>query len=143
MISTIIGRNFFSNITLPPVMISFAKEANLKPQALFIYMLSFCVLCDCLTSSVPCVPTNLTVASTCSNQTTVMWQASLGAQSYRVIAVGNKGHQTTCSSNSTTCSLTDLRCGQVYNVSVVAIDDTCSSPHCQTVTLQTGVYVCL
>ncbi|XP_053096527.1 uncharacterized protein LOC113530559 [Pangasianodon hypophthalmus] len=87
---------------------------------------------------VPCVPTNVTVARTCSNRTTVMWQASLGAQSYRVIAMGNKGHQTTCSSNTTTCSLTDLRCGQVYNVSVVAIDDACSSLQSQSATLQTG-----
>ncbi|GAA6076390.1 uncharacterized protein LOC113651476 [Tachysurus ichikawai] len=87
---------------------------------------------------VPCVPTNVTVAKTCSNQTTVMWQGSRGAKSYRVIAMGNKGHQTTCSSITTTCSLTDLRCGQVYSVSVVAIDDTCSSPQSQSTTLQTG-----
>lgn len=100
-----------------------------------------CLFVFLVTSSVPCVPTNVTVAKTCSNRTAVMWQASLGAQSYNVIAVGNKGTQTTCSSNTTTCSLTNLRCGQVYGVSVVAINDVCSSPQSQSATLQTGVCV--
>ncbi|XP_060792637.1 fibronectin type III domain-containing protein 7-like [Neoarius graeffei] len=89
-------------------------------------------------NSMPCVPTNMTVAKTCSNHTTVAWQASLGAQTYSVIAMSSKGHQTTCSSNTTTCSLTDLHCGQVYNVSVVAINDACSSLQSQSATLQTG-----
>ncbi|XP_058265731.1 uncharacterized protein LOC131365857 [Hemibagrus wyckioides] len=140
LISVSSGRQHFCNSTYPSCSHSTLTCGDSYVARVRSYNgTCFSMLSQPMTiKEVPCVPTNVTVASTCSNQTTVMWQASLGAQSYRVIAVGNKGHQTTCSSNSTTCSLTDLRCGQVYNVSVVANDDTCSSPQSQSVTLQTG-----
>ncbi|XP_017573413.2 uncharacterized protein LOC108439482 [Pygocentrus nattereri] len=87
---------------------------------------------------VPCVPTNVTVRSTCGNSTVVIWQASHGAVSYRVIAVDNRGHQTECVSNGTTCSLMDLQCSQVYNISVMAMDEACTSQKSQSVTLLTA-----
>ncbi|KAK1803500.1 hypothetical protein P4O66_020926, partial [Electrophorus voltai] len=87
---------------------------------------------------VPCVPTNVTVSPSCSNSTVVTWQASHGARSYRVTAVSYAGYRTECSTNGTSCNLTGLHCGQVYDVSVSAMTDACSSPTSQNVTLQTA-----
>ncbi|XP_017343677.1 uncharacterized protein LOC108276481 [Ictalurus punctatus] len=140
LVATNSGRQIFCNSTSPSCSLSSLTCGESYVARVRSYNgTCFSMLSQPVTfKEVPCVPTNVTVARTCSNRTTVMWQASLGAQSYRVIAVGNKGHQTTCSSNTTTCSLTDLRCGQLYNVSVVAIDDACSSLQSQSATLQTG-----
>uniref|UniRef100_A0A8B9HN00 Fibronectin type-III domain-containing protein n=1 Tax=Astyanax mexicanus TaxID=7994 RepID=A0A8B9HN00_ASTMX len=88
-------------------------------------------------NEVPCVPTNVTVKSTCGNSTVVTWQASLGAVSYMAIAVSNSGHQSNCTSTGTSCSLTNLLCGQVYSISVVSMDDACTSLKSKNVTLQT------
>ncbi|XP_045544657.1 fibronectin type III domain-containing protein 7 [Salmo salar] len=88
---------------------------------------------------VPCVPTNVTVHRTCGESpVAVTWDASRGAKIYTAIAIGNSGHRTECTSNDTTCSLEDLLCGQTYSLSVLAVDDACSSTESSMVTLQTG-----
>ncbi|KAL1249579.1 hypothetical protein QQF64_020584 [Cirrhinus molitorella] len=87
---------------------------------------------------VPCVPTNVTARRTCGSSTVeVSWSASRGAQSYVALAVGNDGHRTKCSSNTTTCSIPDLHCSSVYSISLVAVDGNCSSRESQSVTLHT------
>lgn len=87
----------------------------------------------------PCVPTNVTVHRTCGESpVAVTWDASRGAKIYTAIAIGNSGHRTECTSNDTTCSLEDLLCGQTYSLSVLAVDDACSSTESSMVTLQTG-----
>ncbi|KAI5096119.1 hypothetical protein C0J45_14549, partial [Silurus meridionalis] len=134
------GRRMFCNSTFPNCSLSsLTCGESYVAQVRSYNGTCFSMLSQTVTfKGVPCAPTNVTVARTCTNRTTVMWQASLGAQSYRVIAVSNQGKQSSCSSNTTTCSLIDLQCGQVYNVSVVAIDETCSSIQSQSATLQTG-----
>lgn len=90
-------------------------------------------------SLVPCVPTNVTARRTCGSSTVeVSWGASRGAQSYVAVAVGDDGHRTKCSSNTTTCSILDLHCSSVYSISLVAVDGNCSSWESQNVTLRTG-----
>lgn len=87
---------------------------------------------------VPCVPTNVTARRTCGSSTVELsWSASRGAQSYVAVAVGDDGHRTKCSSNTTTCSV-DLDCSSVYSISVMAVDGNCSTWESQKVTLNTG-----
>ncbi|XP_071200535.1 mucin-3B [Salvelinus alpinus] len=87
---------------------------------------------------VPCVPTNVTAHRTCGESpVAVTWDASRGAKIYTAIAMGNSGHRTECTSNDTTCSLEDLLCGQTYSLSVLAVDDACSSTESSMVTLET------
>ncbi|XP_055799638.1 fibronectin type III domain-containing protein 7-like [Salvelinus fontinalis] len=91
---------------------------------------------------VPCVPTNVTAHRTCGESpVAVTWDASRGAKIYTAIAMGNSGHRTECTSNDTTCSLEDLLCGQTYSLSVLAVDDACSSTESSMVTLETDKHM--
>ncbi|KAJ8384528.1 hypothetical protein AAFF_G00204430 [Aldrovandia affinis] len=86
----------------------------------------------------PCVPTNVTVEHSCEESSAMMmWEASRGATSYIVTAVGEDGHAHECISDGTACILTDLHCSQVYTVAVSAVDDKCTSLQSQTITLST------
>ena len=88
--------------------------------------------------TVPCVPTGLAAERTCGESSVeVTWAASRGAQRYAVTAVAD-GHRAECSSNGTTCTLQELMCGQVYSVTMVAINDDCSTAESAAVTLNTG-----
>lgn len=62
-----------------------------------------------------------------NNLGSVSWAKSDGAESYMAIAVGQDGHTHMCSSNTTSCTWDDLRCGELYTVHVVADDYLCSS----------------
>ncbi|XP_051515678.1 uncharacterized protein LOC127418869 [Myxocyprinus asiaticus] len=87
---------------------------------------------------VPCVPTNVTARWTCANSSVeVTWNGSHGAGSYVAVAVGDNKHRTECSSNTTTCNISDLHCSSVYSISVRAVDGNCSSLESQSITLQT------
>ncbi|XP_034439595.1 uncharacterized protein LOC117760582 [Hippoglossus hippoglossus] len=79
--------------------------------------------------SVPCTPTNVKASLLChSNSAAVTWERASGAVSYLAVAVTADGsHQTQCNNTMTHCDLDDLQCGQTYNVSVFAQDESCSS----------------
>lgn len=68
----------------------------------------------------------------------VSWWPSDGALSYIAMATTNSGHNVTCETNTTSCDLTELLCGQSYSVSVKAIGKTCSSIAKMTGQLVTG-----
>lgn len=89
--------------------------------------------------SVPCVPTNVTVKGTCSQDfAEVAWTASLGALSYQASAKAEAVQHVLCSSNKTTCRLEGLMCSQVYSIGVTALKDNCYSNESAAVTLKTG-----
>ncbi|XP_034531079.1 uncharacterized protein LOC117806306 [Notolabrus celidotus] len=79
--------------------------------------------------SVPCKPTNVKAALLChSNSAAVTWERASGALSYLAVGVTEDGsHQTECNNTVTHCDLTDLQCGQTYNVTVYGEDEYCSS----------------
>uniref|UniRef100_A0A3Q2UY66 Uncharacterized LOC102300190 n=1 Tax=Haplochromis burtoni TaxID=8153 RepID=A0A3Q2UY66_HAPBU len=86
---------------------------------------------------VPCVPTNVETRRSCSqNFVDVMWQASRGAINYTATALDADGSYLKCTSNETSCRLVDVMCGHVYNISVVAVDNTCTSMKSRTLQLQ-------
>ncbi|XP_008292889.1 uncharacterized protein fndc7b [Stegastes partitus] len=77
---------------------------------------------------VPCVPTNVTIKRKCGQSfVDVMWQASRGAKNYTVTAMDEDGNSMKCVSNITSCRMKGVMCGKAYNVSVIAMDDACSS----------------
>lgn len=68
----------------------------------------------------------------------VTWQASRGALRYQAAATGTDGQRLLCSSNEPSCILEGLTCSEVYNVSVTAMDDNCTSNESSVEMLRTG-----
>ncbi|XP_056895182.1 fibronectin-like isoform X2 [Takifugu flavidus] len=90
-------------------------------------------------SSAPCVPTNANGHLDCvSNSAWVTWDASDGALSYTVLAQEVGGHNSSCASTSSPCSVPDLKCGTVYTFYITAINTHCHSNHNTSFEIETG-----
>ncbi|XP_037644346.1 fibronectin type III domain-containing protein 7-like [Sebastes umbrosus] len=75
----------------------------------------------------PCPPSNVSSQLMCSAATAqVSWPPGLNAVSYNVTATSN-GQTLTCSRPSPNCTLSNLVCGQAYDILVTATDGTCVS----------------
>lgn len=99
----------------------------------------FCISSSCL--PVPCKPTNVKASLQCkSNSAAVTFERASGALSYLSVGVTEDGsHRAECNNTVTHCDLSDLLCGQTYNVSVFAIDESCSSAESDTAYVRTGM----
>lgn len=87
----------------------------------------------------PCAPTNVTVTSACeSDSASVSWTAANGALSYLAAAEMADGQRLVCSTNSTSCDISGLQCGQEYEVTVTAMDNSCNGTKSTSQTLRTG-----
>ncbi|KAG2461556.1 FNDC7 protein, partial [Polypterus senegalus] len=87
----------------------------------------------------PCIPQDVSTTSDClKNHGLVYWTESDGAVFYTAIAQGLDGHQHICNTEETSCNWTDLHCGEVYNVFVMAHDYSCNSSVSNTSTIVTG-----
>lgn len=88
----------------------------------------------------PCDPVNVTSVLQCgADMATVSWDAAAGAVAYTVLAQENGSqHHTSCRSNTTSCQLNHLRCGKVYNLTVLAQDATCNTTGGTRAVLMTG-----
>nr|XP_020471689.1 fibronectin type III domain-containing protein 7-like [Monopterus albus]XP_020471690.1 fibronectin type III domain-containing protein 7-like [Monopterus albus] len=92
-------------------------------------------------NQVPCAPQNISSNLTCgSNILTVSWISSAVALNYHVTAVPLAGNTSSlsCQTNSSSCSVSGLQCGQTYNVSVKACSAGCSGVSSTPQTVQTG-----
>ncbi|XP_074544742.1 uncharacterized protein LOC141804293 [Halichoeres trimaculatus] len=90
------------------------------------------------TVHLPCPPTNVSAVHTCApHPVPVSWVASASAKRYTVVAVSSKGHTSECTTNTTSCSLPGLMCGEVYTIRVLGADDNCRGHQGNTVTLTT------
>lgn len=89
---------------------------------------------------VPCKPTNVKASLQCHSQTAaVTWEQASGVVSYLAVGVTADGsHRTQCNNTQTHCDLTDLQCGQTYNVSVFGQDESCSSMESEKAYVRTG-----
>ncbi|XP_067460816.1 mucin-4-like [Thunnus thynnus] len=77
--------------------------------------------------SAPCLPDDVVAELKCNtNVMTVSWTQTPGSDNYTAWAISTDGHRASCNSTSNSCSIYDLRCGQVYEVAV-----TSSSIHCK------------
>ncbi|XP_028666288.2 uncharacterized protein LOC114658369 [Erpetoichthys calabaricus] len=87
----------------------------------------------------PCIPQDVSTFSDClNNHGLVYWTESDGAVFYTAIAQGLDGHQHICNTAETRCNWTDLHCGEVYKVFVIAHDNNCNSSVSNTSTIVTG-----
>ncbi|XP_034052024.1 receptor-type tyrosine-protein phosphatase beta-like isoform X2 [Gymnodraco acuticeps] len=88
----------------------------------------------------PCPPSNVVVVgSTCADDSAlVSWSPSLVAETYHVVTMGANGHVHTCNTTSSNCSISELHCGQQYDISVTASHENCTSKASQNATLNTG-----
>ncbi|XP_018532382.1 mucin-4 isoform X2 [Lates calcarifer] len=88
--------------------------------------------------TLPCPPTNVTAVRTCApDPIPVSWVASDSAKYYTAVATSSGGHRSECSTNTTSCSLPTLQCGEVYTIGVSGADDNCTGPLSNTVSLNT------
>ncbi|XP_023191873.1 uncharacterized protein LOC111608990 [Xiphophorus maculatus] len=72
--------------------------------------------------------TTVSVDYSCStSKVTVTWDVVLGAKLYRAVAVDSTGASLNCTSDSTSCQIAQLKCGENYEVHVTAISDDCES----------------
>lgn len=75
----------------------------------------------------PCSPSNVSSQLICSTASAqVTWAIGANAASYALTATSN-GQTLTCSSPSPNCTLSNLICGQAYDILVTATDGTCIS----------------
>lgn len=89
----------------------------------------------------PCPPTNVHVSLQCvGNVGHVTWNAAQRADFYvaRALPDAVDEHEHTCSSNGTSCSLTDLHCGETAVVTVVTMERGCTSEPSMPFTFQSG-----
>lgn len=55
----------------------------------------------------------------------VLWDMAAGADDYTVVGETEQGLTASCATNDTYCVLYNLKCGQVYHVSVTANNQAC------------------
>jgi len=105
-------------------------EATVPQQILYLFSLP-----------VPCRPTSVKASLRChSNSAAVTWERASGALSYVAVGVTADGsHRTECNNTMTFCDLSDLQCGQTYNVSLFSQDEYCSSEESDKARVQTGI----
>lgn len=72
-----------------------------------------------------------------ANTAVVTWEPSDRVTSHIVRAIGSDGHRINCTSSNDSCILTSMHCGQIYNVTVAALDGACDSSNVLLV-LQSG-----
>ncbi|XP_061594975.1 fibronectin type III domain-containing protein 7-like [Cololabis saira] len=73
-----------------------------------------------------------------TNSAWVDWDNSAGASSYSVLAQADNGHNSSCTSSSSPCSVPDLKCGTLYTLHVTAKNEYCHSNHSTTFDIETG-----
>ncbi|XP_023809630.1 fibronectin type III domain-containing protein 7-like [Oryzias latipes] len=74
----------------------------------------------------PCTAGNVAASLDCYNNTAeVSWSPAIGASSYIVTAVATDGFVASCVTNEFHCNLTELQCGQVYNVTLTTVSEQC------------------
>ena len=64
----------------------------------------------------------------CDNDTAeISWSLANGAASYVVTAVAADGHLALCETDEHHCEMTELQCGQMYNISLTTIGSRCQT----------------
>lgn len=92
----------------------------------------------------PCIPGAVTALPRClPDSVEVFWRASDGAQLYTATAETADGVRQSCSSAQSSCLISDLQCGELYFVQVIASDDQCNSTESFYITHQTGNFIYL
>lgn len=76
----------------------------------------------------PCVPSDVSVKQVCEGEGVVVtWAPSLVATLYELTAIDGQGNVFNCTNTESTCTFTDLHCGQDYGLTITATGDNCTS----------------
>lgn len=80
-----------------------------------------------LSSSAPCLPPDVEVEVNCNSDgaAVVTWNTT-GTANFSLTAIVSGSLQTLCTSRHNRCNVTNLACGETYNLSLTAINDQCS-----------------
>lgn len=104
-------------------------------------MLSLNLLLFLSNPSAPCELGNVKANMNCVAHTaTASWQSSSGASNYVAVITTSSGHVKSCTTNSTSCQLSSLQCGEKYNLTVKALGDTCNQTTLMAGYLITGMH---
>ncbi|KAK2900552.1 hypothetical protein Q8A67_008667 [Cirrhinus molitorella] len=94
---------------------------------------------DLSIAAAPCTPQGVNGTVDCiTNSAWVSWNADNGIESYTVLAVGDDGQNSTCSSSNSTCNVPDLGCGKSYTFYITASNAACVSPPSSSFQLETA-----
>nr|XP_055057047.1 uncharacterized protein LOC129441425 [Misgurnus anguillicaudatus] len=76
----------------------------------------------------PCAPANVGVVKDCgASQATVSWQTSQTGGLYTAVLKDALGPSLNCSTSTNSCTVPNMRCGAIYNVSVTYYNGQCNS----------------
>lgn len=91
----------------------------------------------------PCLPQNVRTTTVCNSTSTAVtsWDMAEGAQTYTVEARGNSKDFYNCSSLNSSCTLSNLDCGESLSVWIVATDGDCTTDPVMGETAETGEHV--
>lgn len=90
-------------------------------------------------SAVPCTPQNVSASLVCLTRSAlVSWVGSPSALWYNVTLVGQNGHLHCCQSNTSTCQIPNIHCGESYSVTVVPYSETCAGKQSDVYIFRTG-----
>lgn len=88
---------------------------------------------------VPCAPQSVSSFLDCaSNSLNVSWVQGGTSLNYNVLARPASGAVLNCTTNTSSCIITGLQCGQTYNTVVTAANRECRGPESETRSVQTG-----
>ncbi|XP_072276183.1 fibronectin type III domain-containing protein 7-like [Pyxicephalus adspersus] len=77
----------------------------------------------------PCVPTLKPLKINChDNSISLSWDKTLGAVSYTSNITSSGVNILSCTTEDSSCTIRELKCGQIYTVTVTAINNQCWSP---------------
>ncbi|XP_033507400.2 uncharacterized protein LOC117272533 [Epinephelus lanceolatus] len=101
-------------------------DLNLTVQAQGAQCSSFPSVSESL-ETVPCAPQNVSATLVCYNHSAlVSWVGSPSAVGYNMTATGQDGHTHHCCTNTTSCQLPDIHCGETYDIIVTPYSQTCT-----------------
>ncbi|KAA8587295.1 hypothetical protein FQN60_016157, partial [Etheostoma spectabile] len=88
----------------------------------------------------PCAPQNVSATLVCSNHSAlVSWVGSPKAESYNVTMTGRDGHTHHCHTNTTSCQLPGIHCGETYSITVTPSSKTCTGHPSAVYSFQAGL----
>lgn len=92
-------------------------------------------------SKVPCAPQNVSAALLCLNHSApVTWVGSPSAIGYNVTATAQDGHTHHCHTNSTSCQVQGIHCGETYSITVTPYSQTCTGNPSAAYSFQAGTW---
>lgn len=89
--------------------------------------------------SAPCPPDEIVASLDCAaNEALISWRGQLDVNSYTAIITDEDQGLLSCSSINTSCSIPNLKCSQLYTVTVSHHDGICPSMPSQPVYMESG-----